>query len=477
MRDDRGMGKGPVNGDSTDVIRSMAEDAGDLAVQIAQAHGHADAISAELAQQRSVFDGLHTEASRMNEASAAVESATRTAKLATEAAHERLDTARAGFLRVMDQVRTLTREADGMGDSVDALAHAIEGVRRSVEDIAEVAQLTNMLALNAQVEAARAGQSGRGFMVVAEEVKAMSERTAAATSTINKTLQNLRGSADGIAKTNAALLARTLSIRDETSVFSESMDAIDSAMTEVNAQQEQIEAARRDSARAIGVVDQSIRRMDESVGTAERGIAGLRSGFGKIVETSESLTSDFAMLGVETVDTPYVRAVQNAARAVSEAFEQAVATGAVTLEDLFDTRYRPVPGSDPPQMTTRALPLTDQLLPRIQEPLLQLSPQVVFCAAVDRNGYLPTHNRKYSQRQRAGDPVWNAVHCRNRRIFGDRVGLAAGKSTRPFTLQAYRRDMGQGQFVMMKDVSAPIYVRGKHWGGLRLAYRVEEASL
>ncbi|MCW1404229.1 hypothetical protein OKA06_18665 [Novosphingobium sp. MW5] len=62
MRDDRGMGKGPVNGDSTDVIRSMAEDAGDLAVQIAQAHGHADAISAELAQQRSVSDGLHTEA-------------------------------------------------------------------------------------------------------------------------------------------------------------------------------------------------------------------------------------------------------------------------------------------------------------------------------------------------------------------------------------------------------------------------------
>lgn len=114
--------------------------------------------------------------------------------------------------------------------------------------------------------------------------------------------------------------------------------------------------------------------------------------------------------------------------------------------------------------------LTDRLLPDVQEPALELDPRIVFCAAVDRNGYLPTHNLKYSHPQ-GDDPVWNAANCRNRRIFDDRVGLRAGQSKDPFLIQVYRRDMGGGNFALMKDLSAPISVRGRHWGGLRLAYR------
>ena len=67
----------------------------------------------------------------------------------------------------------------------------------------------------------------------------------------------------------------------------------------------------------------------------------------------------------------------------------------------------------------------------------------------------------------------NAAHCRNRRIFNDKVGLRAGRSTDPILLQTYRRDMGGGQFVMMKDLSMPIEIAGRHWGGLRLAYKIE----
>ncbi|RYI29166.1 MAG: methyl-accepting chemotaxis protein, partial [Acetobacteraceae bacterium] len=85
------------------------------------------------------------------------------------------------------------------------------------------------------------------------------------------------------------------------------------------------------------------------------------------------------------------------------------------------------------------------------------------------NGYLPTHNARFSRPQ-GHDPVWNAANCRNRRIFADRVGLKAGRNTAAFLLQVYRRDMGGGNFRIMIDVSAPIIVRGRPWGGLRLAY-------
>ena len=185
---------------------------------------------------------------------------------------------------------------------------------------------------------------------------------------------------------------------------------------------------------------------------------------------SESLVELTADSGYETDDSPYIRAVTAAAAAISELFEDAVRNGSISLEDLFDQNYTPVAGSNPQQHMTRFVTLTDQLLPDVQERMLKLSPKVVFCAAVDRNGYLPTHNLKFSKPQGA-DPAWNAANSRNRRIFNDRTGLAAGRSQRRFLLQTYRRDMGGGTHVLMKDLSVPIRVGGRHWGALRLAYQ------
>ena len=121
-------------------------------------------------------------------------------------------------------------------------------------------------------------------------------------------------------------------------------------------------------------------------------------------------------------------------------------------------------------MTTRFTAFTDKVLPAIQEPVLKENDRIVFCATVDRNGYLPTHNIVYSKPQ-GSDPAWNTANCRNRRIFNDRTGLKAGQNTRAFLLQTYRRDMGDGKFVLMKDVSAPIFVGGKHWGGVRIGFK------
>lgn len=160
-----------------------------------------------------------------------------------------------------------------------------------------------------------------------------------------------------------------------------------------------------------------------------------------------------------------------AARA-SQALTQAFRSGRIDDDSLFDEDYREIHGTDPLQHTSRFLALTDEILPPLQEPVLTAAPGIVFCAAVDRNGYIPTHNLKFSQPQRPGEAEWNAKHARNRRIFNDRVGLRAGRNRHPFLLQAYRRDMGNGEFAMMKDVSSPILVHGRHWGGLRLAYLV-----
>lgn len=110
------------------------------------------------------------------------------------------------------------------------------------------------------------------------------------------------------------------------------------------------------------------------------------------------------------------------------------------------------------------------MLTPIQEGLLGSDPRLTFCVAMDRNAYLPVHNRRYAQPQRAGDVAWNTAHSRNRRIFDDRAGLMAARNTEPFLVQSYARDMGGGRMVMMQEVDAPIRVRGRHWGGFRMAY-------
>jgi hypothetical protein len=77
---------------------------------------------------------------------------------------------------------------------------------------------------------------------------------------------------------------------------------------------------------------------------------------------------------------------------------------------------------------------------------------------------------QYSKPQGA-DPVWNTANCRNRRIFKDRAVQKTAANTKPFLLQTYRRDMGGGQFVLMKDLSAPIHIKGRRWGAFRMGFR------
>jgi PAS domain S-box-containing protein len=170
-------------------------------------------------------------------------------------------------------------------------------------------------------------------------------------------------------------------------------------------------------------------------------------------------------------DRPFIEAAQGAAKKVGEVLSESMARGEISENDLFSTDLMPVPGTDPEQFTAPYIELLDRLLPPVQEPMLDFNRRVRFCAAVNTAGYLPTHNKQYSQPQHPGERDWNIANCRNRRVFSDRAGLAAARNTRPFLVQAYKRDMGSGQIVRLKEVDAPIMVNGRHWGGLRLAYQ------
>jgi methyl-accepting chemotaxis protein len=162
--------------------------------------------------------------------------------------------------------------------------------------------------------------------------------------------------------------------------------------------------------------------------------------------------------------------VIDTAKQISAAFEAAIERGEIRIDQLMDENYREIPGTNPRQYLTDYVAFTDRILPPIQDPIQKIDPRIVFCVAWAKGGYLPTHNPNYRLPQGA-DPVWNNANCRNKRLFDDRAVRKVAANSKPFLLQTYRRDMGGGNFVLMKDLSSPITIRGRHWGAFRMGFR------
>ncbi len=147
-------------------------------------------------------------------------------------------------------------------------------------------------------------------------------------------------------------------------------------------------------------------------------------------------------------------------------FEGLLSSGRLSLPQLFDTFYIPIPNTDPQKFHTQYDRVTDGVLQSILDRYLEKHPRLIFVVAVDRNGYLPTHNSRYSQ-PLTGNGEQDVKNNRTKRIFNDRTGLAAAHNVQPFLLQRYSRDTGE----MLSDLSVPVYVQGKHWGAVRFGYK------
>jgi methyl-accepting chemotaxis protein len=413
--------------------------------------GKASTIGREAAEVRGVIDDTQKLSVRQAQAVAALVAQLRDITRAQDS----IGLHSQGSLAAVSQAR---EAVEAVGREVKAIVLTLRQVSEAAGQIAKIALQTRLVALNASVEAARAGEAGRGFSVVAEAVKELSGQVEATSKAIMTTVGELDQRIDLLAQ---EIQAR--SARQKPSRFHQTLTEVESSVGAIG------DAANVSRDISDGL-DVQMAAIESEMRATARALDTAMSRSESFLTLSEEMIEAVAESGIETEDTPYIRAAQQAAAEISELLEDAVGSGLIALADLFDEDYQPVPNTDPSQHLTRFVPLAERLFPQVQERLLGLSDKVIFCIAVDRNGYVAMHNRKYSHPRR-GDLAWDTVHSRYRRIFNDRTGLAAGRNERPFLLQTYRRDMGSGHFIVAKEADAPIVVRGRHWGGLRLAYK------
>ncbi|MHB9093193.1 MAG: HAMP domain-containing protein [Eubacteriales bacterium] len=156
---------------------------------------------------------------------------------------------------------------------------------------------------------------------------------------------------------------------------------------------------------------------------------------------------------------------QTGAATIGKVLGDSVENGKLTEKQLFDTGYQVIPGTNPPKYHTKYDSYTDTNLRVLEDSFLKDN-VVVYAVAVDINGYLPTHNTKYSI------PGGGLNYDRSKRVFKDEVGLAAAHNKQPYKFQEYKRDTGE----VIWDISAPIYVNGRHWGAFRLGFSIEETN-
>jgi methyl-accepting chemotaxis protein len=463
-------GAAAMPSDSERLVDQLANRIGGLGVELADVAGNLQEVAGRVSSQADRFGHLQQTAETMVSANHNIATASQAVQTATSAAVGEIAQSRAVVDTAVQHIAELIEAVGRIERRLGSVGTALAQVAKVSGSIEAIAKQTNLLALNATIEAARAGAAGKGFAIVASEVKNLAEATRQATHLIGDTVRDLDGQVGGLIGESGDASLRAKSAGDGAQQIQSIIVRVQDGFTAVGREIDGVAKAATSNLAHCDMVIDELGTLAKGVDLSSTDLKLADDRVAKLLGLSEALIEMIADSGVETSDAPLIRVVIETAQRIAQTFETALDRGDITVNQLMDERYREIPGTNPQQYLTDYLAFADRILPPIQDPIQKSDPRIVFCVAWARSGYLPTHNPNYSLPQ-GPDPVWNNANCRNRRIFNDRNVRKIAANTKPFLLQTYRRDMGGGNFVLMKDLSSPIHVRGRRWGAFRMGFR------
>jgi methyl-accepting chemotaxis protein len=419
-----------------------------------------------------------------------------------------------GVYAVLGKLQRCSDDTSTLSERSAALDADVARIEAFVRTIREIAERTHLLSLNATIEAARAGDQGRGFSVVASEVRKLADRASDAAKDAETTVRTVAASAQrtrAVVQENVATLGDAA---DDGARVREQLQQIGSLIERSGERVAAIAAVAEQQSVALDQVRITVAEATrEAVRGAERAAALRGAGGGELNRTAHAILGRYRSGGVaDRMRDHAVAAALEVEVALDAAYQPLRRRGI----DLFATDYRPMTGLtvrrlatlcdvtsapregfDPPKFYTSWDGELDAALARIVDDHGFRDPAIAFMCVVDLNGFLTMHRRDYRQditgnreRDLAGNRVKriidNPVALRSARVglAADHVPLRASRAAfeaagvdlaqpalaeRAMSVQSYARDTG----VVLNDLAVPLYVAGRRWGALRLAYRTD----
>ena len=275
------------------LVRQIVDMTGQLTELVNQVSAQAQRSEQAMERQRHETDQVAT---AINEMSAAAHEVAQSAQGAAEAA-QKTDTEGQAAKQVVDgsiaRIHTLVQDIRDSGLSLDTLQKDVSSIVSVLDVIRSIAEQTNLLALNAAIEAARAGEAGRGFAVVADEVRALASRTQQSTQEIQGMIDRLqKGTQDAVTSMRRSSDAGDVT-SEQANRAGTSLDAIAQLIGTINAMNAQIASAAEEQTAVAEEINRSVHKIavavdsvaDETQQGAQtaRNLAGLGERLGALV--------------------------------------------------------------------------------------------------------------------------------------------------------------------------------------------------
>ncbi|MBT9263918.1 MULTISPECIES: methyl-accepting chemotaxis protein [Pseudomonas] len=243
-------------------LRKTIEQIAGSATQLGAAAEELSAVTEEasrgLQQQNNEIEQAAT---AVNEMTAAVEEVARNAVSTSEASNQSTQAAREGrdqVVKTVDAIQTMTHDVQNTAQMIEGLAAQGRDIGKVLDVIRAIAEQTNLLALNAAIEAARAGEAGRGFAVVADEVRALAHRTAQSTQEIEKMVAGIQNGTGEAVSSMQQSNQRTQTTLEMARAAGVALEQITQSIHQINERNLVIASASEEQAQVSREVDRNL---------------------------------------------------------------------------------------------------------------------------------------------------------------------------------------------------------------------------